>query len=101
MGRGRQKRWAIPTLLNLLIPPLSGITLTSAVGINAAGEIVAYGTNSSGQSHEYFLTPLESPVPEPSTLVFVGMAIAGLGIRRARGRRKRPDGVSAGLQPLE
>ena len=35
--------------LNLLIPPLSGITLTSAVGIDAAGDIVAYGTDASGQ----------------------------------------------------
>ena len=47
--------------LNLLIPPLSGITLVSAVGIDAAGEIVAYGTNSSGQIREYLLTPRRNP----------------------------------------
>ena len=65
--------------LNLLIPPLSGITLTSAVGIDAAGDIVAYGTNASGQSHEYLLTPAESPVPEPSSLAVMSLAIAALG----------------------
>ena len=49
--------------LNLLIPQLSGITLKIAVGIDAAGDIVAYGTDASGQSHEYLLTPADSPLP--------------------------------------
>lgn len=74
--------------LNLLIPSLSGITLTSAVGIDAAGDIVAYGTNSSGQTHEYLLTPAESPVPEPSSLAVVTLAIAALAIRHVRHRAK-------------
>ena len=43
--------------LNLLVPPLSGITLVSAVGIDSAGDIVAYGTNASGQMQEYYLSP--------------------------------------------
>ena len=74
--------------LNLLIPPLSGITLTSAVGIDAAGDIVAYGTNASGQTHEYLLTPAESPVPEPSALAVMSLATAALAIRQIRYRRK-------------
>jgi probable HAF family extracellular repeat protein len=75
--------------LNLLIPPLSGITLTSAGGIDAAGDIVAYGTNSSGQTHEYLLTPAESPVPEPSSLAVMTLAIAALAVCQ---RRRRANG---------
>jgi probable HAF family extracellular repeat protein len=71
--------------LNLLIPPLSGVTLTSAVGIDSAGEIVAFGTDASGQSNEYLLTPRESPVPEPSTLaVFTVMIAAFVTSKAAR-----------------
>jgi probable HAF family extracellular repeat protein len=74
--------------LNLLIPPLSGVTLTSAVGIDAAGDIVAYGTNARGQTHEYLLTPAESPVPEPSSLAVMSLAIAAVAICRVRRNRK-------------
>ena len=74
--------------LNRLIPPLSGITLTSAVGIDAAGDIVAYGTNASGQSHEYLLTPAESPVPEPTSLAVMSLAIAAFAVRQVRHRAK-------------
>ena len=73
--------------LNSLIPSSSGIVLTSAVGIDAAGEIVAYGTNASGQVREYFLTPAESPVPEPSTLAVMLCMIVALAVRRVRGWR--------------
>jgi hypothetical protein len=68
---------------HLLIPPLSGITLTSAVGIDSAGEIVAFGTDASGQTNEYLLNPLESNVPEPSTLAVFTVTIATLLISRA------------------
>jgi probable HAF family extracellular repeat protein len=74
--------------LNLLIPPLSGITLTSAVGIDAAGEIMAYGIDSSGQSHEYLLTPSEAPVPEPSMLAVMSLMFAALAERAARLRSR-------------
>jgi probable HAF family extracellular repeat protein len=72
--------------LNLMIPPLSGITLVNAVGIDAQGDIVAYGTNSSGQMDEYLLTPLESPVPEPSALAVFALVIAALVARRVRAK---------------
>jgi probable HAF family extracellular repeat protein len=74
--------------LNLLIPPLSGITLTSAVGIDSAGEIVAFGTDASGQTNEYFLTPLESPVPEPSTLAVMSLMIVAVAARQAYSGRQ-------------
>lgn len=73
--------------LNLLIPPLSGITLTSAVGIDAAGEIVAIGTDAAGQTNEYFLTPVEAAVPEPSTFAIVGLMIVAVAARQAYSRQ--------------
>jgi hypothetical protein len=80
-----------------VIPPLSGITLISAVGIDSAGEIVAYGTNSFSQMHEYFLTPLEAPVPDPSTLALMSLMIVALAVRQVPGRRlasrRRPNQV--------
>ena len=54
------------------------------VGIDAAGDIVAYGTNASGQTHEYLLTPAESPIPEPSSLAVMSLAIAAVAIRQIR-----------------
>jgi probable HAF family extracellular repeat protein len=72
--------------LNLLIPPVSGITLTSAVGIDSSGRIVAYGTNASGQTEEFLLTPLEAPVPEPSALAVFGLVIFALAARQVRWR---------------
>jgi PEP-CTERM motif len=77
--------------LNLLIPPVSGITLVSAVGVDSMGEIVAFGTNASGVMQEYLLTPNEVPAPEPSSLAAFGLAFAGLIVRRARTRRRLPS----------
>jgi probable HAF family extracellular repeat protein len=73
--------------LNSLIPPGSGVSLVSAVGIDSAGEIVAFGTNASGQMHEYFVAPSEAPVPEPSTLAAMSLMIVGLALRHALCRR--------------
>ncbi len=75
--------------LNSLIPSSSGIVLTSAVGIDAAGDIVAYGTDSSGVSHEYLLTSTEAPVPEPSSLAVMGLMIAAVAVRQACFRFKK------------
>jgi probable HAF family extracellular repeat protein len=73
--------------LNVLIPPASGITLASAIGIDASGRIVAYGTDSSGQTQEFLLTPLAPPVPEPSTLAVLALGILAFAARQARSRR--------------
>ncbi len=81
------------TDLNSLIPVSSGIVLTSAVGIDAAGEIVAYGTDSSGQSHEYFLTPSEAPVPEPASLAIMGFMIVAVAGRQAGCRFRKTPGT--------
>jgi probable HAF family extracellular repeat protein len=71
--------------LNLLIPPISGITLTSAVGIDGSGRIVAYGTDSSGQTQEFLLTP--AAIPEPSTLAVFGLMIVAFAAHQARSHR--------------
>ncbi|WP_254053994.1 PEP-CTERM sorting domain-containing protein [Singulisphaera sp. GP187] len=68
--------------LNTLIPPTAGLNLESAIGIDASGRIVAFGTDRSGATHEYFLTP--APVPEPSTLAFFGLVAGSLVLRRQR-----------------
>jgi probable HAF family extracellular repeat protein len=73
--------------LNLLIPPLSGITLISAGAIDSAGDIVAYGTNATGQTEEYLLSPRQfTPAPEPTTLALLSTSIAGWLLREARKR---------------
>jgi probable HAF family extracellular repeat protein len=43
--------------LNNLIPAGSGFVLTEATGINDAGQIVANGSNSTGQNHAFLLNP--------------------------------------------
>ena len=70
------------TDLNTLIDPLSGWTLRIAMNINDAGQIVGTGFNGSGQLHAYLLTP----VPEPSTLLLLGISIVGLLIFASRRR---------------
>jgi autotransporter-associated beta strand protein/probable HAF family extracellular repeat protein len=47
----------VMTNLNSLIPANSGDTLTTAMGINNSGEIVANGFNSKGQHAAFLLTP--------------------------------------------
>jgi probable HAF family extracellular repeat protein len=74
--------------LNLLIPAASGITLVSAVGIDAAGDIVAYGTNASGQMNEYYLTPAEVPAPEPGMLAVMSVMIVAFAAHAAHRRAR-------------
>ena len=55
------------TDLNALIDPTLGITLSTAVGINDSGQIIANAVDNLGIQHGFLLTPNQS-VPEPSTL---------------------------------
>jgi probable HAF family extracellular repeat protein len=59
--------------LNNLIDPASGWTLNDADDINVLGQIVGDGYIG-GEHHAFLLTP----VPEPSTLILLGMAAFGL-----------------------
>ena len=51
-----------------LLAPANGYTLVQATGINDAGQIIAVGTDSQGDTHAFLLTP----TPEPSTLAILG-----------------------------
>jgi probable HAF family extracellular repeat protein len=70
--------------LNTLISPSSGWTLQTPRDINDNGQIVGEGRNSAGQNHAFLL----SPIPEPSTLVLLGMGGLGLLIHAWRRRRR-------------
>lgn len=68
--------------LNDLIDPSLGVTLSSGLGINDKGQIVAFGgPGPYPGGHVYLLDPLNSvttPVPEPSTWALFGLFLPAL-----------------------
>jgi len=80
--------------LNTLIPANSGWILTSATGINDAGQIVGYGINPQGVYAGYELTPVSSQVPEPSVLAFFGLVGLCLGARELTRHNRRDRKVA-------
>lgn len=62
-----------------LLPAGHGWTLTAVYDINESGQIVGYGTNSSGQTRSFLMTP----VPEPAMLSLLALGGAVL-IRRRK-----------------
>jgi probable HAF family extracellular repeat protein len=59
----------VMTDLNSLLISGSGWTLAYATSINDAVQIVAFGCNASGDEHALLLTP----IPEPATLLLLGL----------------------------
>jgi probable HAF family extracellular repeat protein len=73
---GRGFLWSDGTMrdLNDLVGPLTGWEILNARGVNDLGQIVALGRHSSGLQRALLL----SPVPEPSSLLLIGLAGMGL-----------------------
>jgi probable HAF family extracellular repeat protein len=72
------------TDLNDLLPAGFTVTLTSAGGINDAGQIIAHG----GDDRAYLLTPTNvAAVPEPASAVMLAAGAVGLAAFRQRLRR--------------
>jgi probable HAF family extracellular repeat protein len=55
--------------LNTLFDPASGWLLRSGTGINNLGQICGTGLNPQGEQHAFLLTP----IPEPTTLLLLGL----------------------------
>jgi probable HAF family extracellular repeat protein len=71
------------TDLNSLVTNIDGWTLQMAMAINEAGAIVGYGLYDGGNPRAFLLTP----IPEPSTVVLLG--IGGISSLAYVGRRIR------------
>jgi len=79
-------------LNNLLDSTGQGWNLGYAFGINNDGGIVGYGTNPSGFTEGFLLTPI---VPEPSAIILMAFGAAGLGCSGLRRRATRGQPASA------
>jgi probable HAF family extracellular repeat protein len=73
--------------LNDFLPPDSGWLLTSAQGINDAGQITGYGTYN-GEGRAFLLSPSFAATPEPSAwlLSLTLFGVVGIVARRAGAR---------------
>ncbi len=70
-------------LQNLVNSSAAGWTIMFANSINDAGQIVGYGTDPSGKTEGFLLTP----TPEPATITLLGSALsllAGFGLLKRR-----------------
>lgn len=67
--------------LNTLLPSSSGLMLTSAQGINDAGQILGTGIIN-GQMRDVILTPV--PEPETYVMMLVGLGLLGTAVRRRK-----------------
>ena len=73
--------------LNDLIVDGSGWTLETAWDINDSSQIIGNGTFNN-QSHSFLLTPVQSAVPEPASIILCTTALI-VGLAFVRGRRCR------------
>lgn len=87
-GRALLFRGGAALDLNDRIAPGVGWTLTSAEGINEAGQIVGYGTLN-GQTRAVLLTPNAIPEPGTAALVLIAAAAAAALPRKQQQRQYR------------